>query len=101
MKAMIMVLLAVLPLVACSQKPDVPDSFAQCLTDHGVVMYGTQWCSHCNNQKAAFGDAFRYVTFVDCDQDRSACDAAGVEGYPTWIVNGESHPGEQNLLFSI
>ena len=23
------------------------DNFAQCLTDNGVKMYGTDWCSHC------------------------------------------------------
>ena len=46
-------------------------SLAKCLTEKNVVMYGTEWCSHCQNQKKAFGDDFKDVTFVDCDQSPS------------------------------
>ena len=41
------------------------DSFAQCLTDNGAVMYGTYWCSYCNAQKGDFGDAFIYFNGKD------------------------------------
>ena len=30
------------------------DSFAQCLTDDGVKMYGAWWCPHCQSQKKLF-----------------------------------------------
>ena len=32
-------------------------SLAQCLTEKEVIMYGTEWCSHCKNQKAMFGES--------------------------------------------
>lgn len=68
------------------QQPTAPlDEFAQCLTESGAVMYGTGWCGHCQNQKAAFGESFRYVQFVDCDESRDECLEAGVESYPTWV----------------
>ena len=73
------------------------DEFAQCLTDKGVKMYGTEWCSHCKNQKALFGNSFQYVDYIDCDQDKDACQQAGVKGYPTWVVDGENYPGEQSF----
>ena len=73
------------------------DAFAQCLTEKGAVMYGTEWCSHCQNQKAMFGKSFENIIFVDCDQSRIACDKAGIKGYPTWIINGTNYPGEQQL----
>ena len=73
------------------------DAFAQCLTEKGAVMYGTEWCSHCQNQKALFGSSFKYITFIDCDQSDFTCNQAGVKGYPTWIIDGKSYPGEQSF----
>ena len=81
----------------CSKGPGQFDVLAQCLTEKDVVMYGTEWCGHCKNQKAAFGSSFQYIQYVDCDQNKVACDAAGVEGYPTWVVNGQYYAGEQPL----
>lgn len=62
------------------------NTFAQCLTQKGAIMYGTDWCPHCQEQKRMFGDSFRYVTFINCDVNPDACSAAGVEVYPTWVV---------------
>jgi len=86
-------------------QPKRPDfdvtSFAQCLAEKKVTMYGAYWCSHCKNQKALFGDAFRYVPYVECTENEKLCIEKGVEGYPTWIVpteNGEQKlPGEQSF----
>jgi len=64
------------------------DNFSQCLTEKGAVFYGTSWCSHCNAQKEMFGSSLKYVNFVDCDEEREACMAAGIQGYPTWQING-------------
>jgi len=75
------------------------DSFAQCLTDKGVVMYGAYWCVHCKNQKALFGDSFKKVTYVECTEKAEECTAVGVNSYPTWIFpdfvdqTGSTTPG--------
>ena len=66
--------------------PGVLDTFAQCLTDRGWTMYGAYWCPHCQNEKAAFGDSFRKVNYVECTKEPDRCIAAGVKGYPTWIA---------------
>ena len=81
----------------CSTKPAVYNTFAQCLTDKSAIMYGTDWCSHCQNQKKAFGGSFELVNYVDCDKEREQCILAGVEGYPTWKVKQVLYPGEQSL----
>ena len=73
------------------------DVFAQCLTEKGIKMYGTGWCSYCQKQKDSFGNSFKYVDFVDCDKDKQECLSAGVQGYPTWNINGENYPGLQSL----
>lgn len=84
-------------LIGCSSGPGEHDTLAQCLTEKGAVMYGTEWCPHCKEQKGKFGSSFQYIHYVDCDKQRAACVAAGVDGYPTWVVNGENHPGVQPL----
>jgi hypothetical protein len=90
-------LITLLFLTACSKTPEVQPEFAQCLTDYGATMYGTEWCSHCQNQKAEFGKSFNLVNFVDCDINQNRCIAAGVKGYPTWIIDDKAYPGEQSL----
>jgi glutaredoxin len=73
------------------------DNFAKCLSQKNAVMYGAEWCGHCKNQKAMFGDSFKYVTYVECTTNQATCDANGVQGYPTWIINGKAYPGEISL----
>ena len=101
MKKIILTLMVLLFFTACSSSDSNdgqgPTGLATCLTDNGATMYGTEWCGHCQNQKAMFGDSFKDVNFVDCDQDRSACQAAGIRGYPTWVIGGKQYPGTQSL----
>ena len=66
------------------------DGFARCLTGEGVVMYGTEWCPHCQDQKRLFGESFRYVAFVNCDLDAAACAAVNVTQFPTWVYPDRS-----------
>ncbi|MBW6462233.1 MAG: hypothetical protein K0B07_04265 [DPANN group archaeon] len=73
------------------------DDFAKCLTDKGVKMYGAEWCSHCKNQKKAFGKSFDYVDYVECPDNEFECKNAGVTGYPTWFIDGSNYPGEQTF----
>lgn len=70
---------------------------AKCITESGAAMFGTDWCPHCQAQKRAFGDAFKYIDYKNCDYDR-ACTERGVSGYPTWILgDGTRLQGEQGL----
>ncbi|MDP3764091.1 MAG: hypothetical protein Q8Q95_00515 [bacterium] len=74
------------------------DDFAKCLTDKNVTMYGAAWCSHCQNQKNLFGEAFTYINYVECPNDPQKCLVAGIESYPTWLMpNKEKLAGEQKL----
>jgi hypothetical protein len=83
--------------VTLPQGPGRYDAFAQCLTDNGDRMYGTLWCSHCNDQKNRFGSSFSYVDFTDCDASVSACKEQGIQAYPTWIINGVKYTGTKSL----
>ena len=96
----ILIITAFLVVVGCSNgnvDPGELDSFAQCLTEKNVKMFGTEWCSHCKNQKAMFGTSFQYVDYIDCDKNKEVCNAAEITGYPTWEVEGKLYPGEQQL----
>ena len=92
------ILITSIVLTSCSSnQPGNYDQFAQCLTEKGAKMYGTEWCSHCKNQKKTFGNSFQYIDYIDCDDRKQECLTAGVSGYPTWVVDGNNYPGEQSL----
>lgn len=93
------IVIAVIIFLIVPRKPGVRewDDFATCLSENGAAMYGTDWCSHCQDQKEMFGKSFDKVNFVDCDRSREECLSAGIEGYPTWKVNGNNYPGVQSF----
>jgi protein-disulfide isomerase len=72
-------------------------AFAQCLADKGVVMYGSKYCGHCNNQKKMFGDSFKYITYIECTEQMQTCQDNGITGVPAWIINGQKYTGEQSI----
>lgn len=85
---------------AASQKDLL--ALAQALTKSGAKFYGAYWCGHCKNQKAEFGTAVSALPYVECDAsgpnaNAAACDAAGVTGYPTWVIGGKQYVGEQSI----
>lgn len=74
------------------------DSFAQCIRDKGITMYGAEWCLYCQNEKRAFGSSFKYVPYVECPDKPRECIDAGVDGYPTWVLSDDTKLiGEQGL----
>ncbi len=78
------------------------ENFAKCLSENNVKMYGSCECSHCENQKRMFGDNFKYIDYVECKEGCSGanvnlCNNKNIPGYPTWEINEELYPGEQNL----
>ncbi|MCR4284811.1 MAG: hypothetical protein NUV97_02070 [archaeon] len=74
------------------------DTFATCLTERGVIMYGTEWCHNCKDQKEMFGKSFDKINYVDCDRNREECLINRVEGYPTWKIKGQNYAGTQPLV---
>lgn len=81
-----------------AMQPGKYNSFAQCLTDKGVSMGGTDWCHFCQKQKSLFGKSFKFVDYHNCDKEKFWCDSNGVQGYPTWILpDGETYSGVHTL----
>lgn len=79
-------------------------ALAKHLAETGAKMYGAFWCSHCIEQKETFG-AGAEIPYVECFPDgwergtplSGACEAAKVDGFPTWVINGKKLEGEQTL----
>lgn len=75
---------------------------ARYLNQSGAVMYGSYRCPHCNQQKALFGAAAKYVNYVECDPsgpnaNPNLCIARGIMNYPTWVINGSYYQGAKSL----
>lgn len=73
-------------------------SLAQCLRGKDAVMYGTKTCPYCRAEKAAFGEAFQYIDYVECTEEPKRCVEAGVESVPLWTFgDGTRLTGAQGL----
>ncbi|KAM1062513.1 hypothetical protein EV2_027590 [Malus domestica] len=85
--------------------------FAIALAKHlsaiGAKMYGAFWCSHCVEQKQMFGsEAAKLLNYVECFPGgfrkgtimQKECFDVGIEGFPTWVINGQVLSGEKELM---
>lgn len=81
-------------------------SLARHLRSIGAKMYGAFWCSHCVEQKQMFGsEAAKLLDYTECFPDGyrtgvkidKACANVGIEGFPTWVINGQVVSGELEL----
>jgi len=100
----ILVMSAVIVLaIVKNNKPGAYDALAQCLTDQGVVMYGTWWCPNCQHQKDDFGASFKKINYVECSpggirEFSPSCLDLGIDSVPRWIFpTGEPMIGYQPL----
>ncbi len=82
------------------------DNFVTCLIEKDAKLYGAYWCPHCKNQKEMFKSSFKIFDslggYIECDpRGKNAqpekCEEASINGYPTWIINGQKYVGEQSL----
>jgi uncharacterized membrane protein len=75
------------------------------LVSLNAKMYGAYWCSHCYDQKMELGrQAFAQgnIPYIECSKDGlnaqvQLCTSQKLPGYPTWEINGEFFPGQQEL----
>jgi glutaredoxin len=83
-----------------------PQTFEHKLAAHlqniGAKMYGAHWCPYCARQKELFRDAASQVPYVECDPSGQnaqpqLCASKGLQGYPTWEINGKLYPGQRSL----
>lgn len=92
-----LIIYLLIPGAAQKEENERKESLALCLSENKVKMYGTTWCSYCQKQKQEFGKAFKKIEFIDCDRERDICLREGIQGYPTWKINGEPYSGLQTL----
>ncbi len=99
----IVILLVILALIAFFLSRNMTGKSVQdlsklvlCLSDK-ATMYGASWCPHCQNQKSLFGNYWNSINYIECTEQADKCQAAGVTGYPTWVINGKNYAGEKTL----
>ena len=84
----------------------LPGSYKKQLANHltatGAKMYGAYWCPHCATQKEYFNGVVDLIPYVECDlqgydPQPELCYEAGIDVYPTWIIEDEYYFGAQPL----
>ena len=78
-------------------------ALVQHLQRTGAKMYGAFTCPHCQNQKQLFGkQAASQLNYIECHPEGKnarldLCQAANIQGFPTWEINGKFYQGEKSL----
>ncbi len=78
-------------------------ALAQHLTAIGAKAFTAYWCPACHQQKEFFGEpAVQDLDIVECDPKGqnarvALCQAAPIEGFPTWEIKGKFYTGVQPL----
>lgn len=78
-------------------------ALARHLKEIGAKEYIAWWCPHCHEQKQLFGkEAYSYIDHIECDpRGKDArpnlCQAANIQSFPTWEINGKQYQGVQQL----
>jgi glutaredoxin len=91
--------------VAPQAEPTGPEdpmirALAEHLTEEGALFYGASWCPHCQEQKRLFGASVDRLPYIECSlggpnaPQSAACRTAGVQTYPTWVINGRAIVGQ-------
>ncbi len=75
-----------LSLVGCAS---AKEGLARCLVEEGAVLYGTEWCPHCREQKELFEEGWEIMkeNYVECQTENGIdrrCIDAGIITVPTW-----------------
>jgi uncharacterized membrane protein/glutaredoxin len=95
--------------VAPQAEPTGPEdpqvrALAEHLANEDVIFYGASWCPHCQEQKRLFGNSASRLPYVECSlggpsaPQSTACRQAGVQSYPTWVINGRATVGQVMTL---
>ncbi|MBE9096803.1 vitamin K epoxide reductase family protein [Tychonema sp. LEGE 07203] len=69
----------------------------------GAKMYGSFTCDRCQAQKESFGkEAAQIINYIECNPQgknarRDLCEAAKIQGTPTWEINGKFYQGQKSL----
>lgn len=70
------------------------DTFAQCLTESNLLMYGSVTCGVCKKQRKAFGNSFQFINEIECvpsneNAQTELCITKNISHTPTWILEDE------------
>lgn len=93
---LLVIVIAIFVLYLKNQHPRVQEDIAKCIGSKSEL-YTKLGCTHCEIQKKMFGDSYQYLTVIDCWYERDLCLNKGVQGTPTWIIDGKQYIGVQEI----
>ena len=93
----LIVIFSILTIYSYYKKPGKYDSFAKCLSEKGVTVYGNDFCSYTMKQLGYFGKSKKYLNYIRCSENEQLCDEKGIKITPTWEINGKMYEQVQTF----
>ncbi|MBW6442367.1 hypothetical protein K0A97_01125 [Patescibacteria group bacterium] len=80
-------------------KTSTLNDFNECLSEKGLVFYGTTWCPACSSLVETLGGYESVIpVYIDCIQNQERCNEEKKTNYvPEIQINGEVYEGPRTL----
>lgn len=72
------------------------EKVAKWIGEHSVL-YVQTGCIHCKEQEDLFGINLRFLNIVNCLENPQECIDIGIEGTPTWMIDGQRYERVQSV----
>lgn len=73
---------------------NVSEELSKCIGENSVL-YIQNGCIHCINQEKLFEETFKFINYVNCTEDWTAC--SEIQRTPTWKIDDEFYLGEKSI----
>ena len=92
---MLVVIVAIFLIYSLKENSNYTKEEAICIGKNSQL-YEKLGCHYCEIQEEDFGKNYKYLNVIDCFYEIEKCDAVGITGTPTWIINETMHKGYKN-----
>ena len=92
----ILVITIVTVILFMKNTPKTEKEIIECIASKSYL-YVSKLCPHCADQKQILGSNILYFNMTDCFVNFDRCSAAGIEGYPTWIIDNKKYLGVRTI----
>jgi hypothetical protein len=97
--AIVAIIIVIFYIKSYNNSDILDEATAKCIAAKSIIYSQTQ-CSHCMAQKQILGNYTSLFNITECDlskENRQKCLDSGIEGTPTWVIDGKKYEGAQSI----
>ena len=94
---MIIAIICIIYVIKNYKQTELEETTMKCIASKTNMLYVSKICTHCERQKEILGKYISLFNITDCFYNPNDCNIAGINGFPTWVINGKKYIGEKSI----